>query len=126
MLFWLLKVRLMKIKFREPDLLSKKRSEMQFLVLAYDCDDVNAIDRRIAARKEHIEVIDTLKSHGKVLYAAAILNEQGQMCGSMLVTEFENRSELNHWLEIEPYVVGKVWDKIEVRPCKVGPSFEKL
>ena len=26
---------------------------------------------------------------------------------------------------VEPYVTGKVWEKIEIKPCKVGPMFLK-
>ena len=29
-------------------------------------------------------------------------------------------------LEKEPYIIGKVWQKIEIVPCKIGPSFEGL
>ena len=33
--------------------------------------------------------------------------------------EFTNRAELDAYLAVEPYVVEKVWEKIEVEPMKV-------
>ena len=98
---------------------------MQYLILGHDGTDAEAKNRRTAARPAHIALGDKLVSEGKLLFGTAILDDEGSMIGSMLVGEFENRSELDQWLEIEPYVTGKVWERIEVRPCRVGPSFLK-
>jgi hypothetical protein len=96
---------------------------MQFLVLAYDGIDSDALDRRMAARPAHVALGDKLRDEGKLHFATAILDDSGKMIGSMLVAEFEDRAGLDQWLEVEPYVTGKVWEKIEIRPCRVGPSF---
>jgi hypothetical protein len=47
------------------------------------------------------------------------------MIGSMPVAEYATREELDAWLSREPYVTGAVWKEIEVRPCRVGPSFAR-
>lgn len=99
---------------------------MQFLVLGYDGKDSEALQRRLAVRDAHVALGDELRDSGNLLYGVAMLDDSDQMCGSMLIAEFENRQELDRWLEEEPYVTGKVWERIEVIPCKVGPSFEKL
>lgn len=52
-----------------------------------------------------------------------ILDEEEKMIGSMMVVEYPSREELNQWLKEEPYVTGKVWEKIEVRQCKVPALF---
>ena len=96
---------------------------MQFLILGYDGKDTEAAARRTAARPAHIALGDQLVAEGKLLFGTAILNDAGAMIGSMLVGEFENRAELDKWLEVEPYVTGKVWEKVEIQPCRVGPSF---
>lgn len=57
------------------------------------------------------------------LYAAALLDEEGKMIGSVLVVDFPSKNELDQWLKIEPYIIGNVWQKYEVKPCRVGPSF---
>jgi uncharacterized protein YciI len=98
---------------------------MQFLILGYDGTDEFALQRRLEVRQAHIELGDTLRDSGNMLYAAAMLNDEGVMCGSMIVVEFETREEVDSWLEQEPYVTGGVWEKIDIRPCQVGPSFTK-
>lgn len=66
-----------------------------------------------------------MRAQGKMLFGVAILDDADKMIGSMLVCDFESRSELDEWLLIEPYVTGAVWKDIQVQPCKVGPSFLK-
>lgn len=99
---------------------------MQFLVLGYDGNDSDALNRRLAVRADHIALGDKMRDAGKMLYGAAVLDDQEKMIGSILICDFNNRGELDEWLKIEPYVVGKVWQNIEVKPCKVGPSFVGL
>lgn len=96
---------------------------MQFLVLGYDGDDEQALERRLAVREAHVALGDKMRAEGKMLCGAAILDDSGKMVGSVLICDFEDRAELDKWLEIEPYVKGDVWRKIEVKSCKVGPSF---
>jgi len=48
------------------------------------------------------------------------------MIGSVLIVDFPSRDALDEWLKVEPYVIGNVWDKIQVKPCKVGPMFLEL
>jgi uncharacterized protein YciI len=97
----------------------------QFLITAYDYTDDKAIERRLAARPAHVELIEKLHSEGKLLMGAAILDDSGKMIGSSLVGEFSDRNELDSWLDVEPYVTNRVWEKIEVRPCSVGKVFLK-
>jgi len=98
----------------------------QFLLLGYDGNDDQALQRRLNARNDHIALGDKLVESGKMKYGAAILDADDKMIGSVLVLEYESREMLDEWLKIEPYVVGEVWKDISIIPCKVGPSFEKL
>ncbi|MBF0204468.1 MAG: hypothetical protein HQK67_09180, partial [Desulfamplus sp.] len=89
---------------------------MQFIVIGYDGTDELALKRRMAAREEHLKVASEMNSKGKWLYAAAILNDAGNMCGSMIVCQFDSIESLkSEWLNTEPYVVGKVWETIEIK-----------
>ena len=99
---------------------------MQFLITGHDGTDPEALSRRLAVRDAHIAMSDELRNRGKLLYAVAMLNDEGQMCGSVMIGEFDSREELDQWLAEEPYVTGKVWQNVEVIPCKVGPSFANL
>ena len=99
---------------------------MQFLILGYDGNDPDALNRRLAVRDAHLALADKKQKSGNLLYAVAMLNEQGIMCGSMLVTEYPSRDELDKYLQKEPYITGKVWEKVEIILCKVGPTFLNL
>ncbi|MCH5585637.1 YciI family protein [Shimazuella sp. AN120528] len=98
---------------------------MQFLILAYDGTDSMAKERRLQMRAEHIALGDKLVESRNMLFGAAIL-ENDQMIGSMLVVDFPTREDVDNWLALEPYVIGNVWEKIEITSCQVGPSFEKV
>ena len=79
----------------------------------------------MAARDAHMALLEKHKAAGIVHYGAAILNESEKMIGSMMVVEYPDRAALNAWLVEEPYIIGKVWDKVAVQPCKVAPPFIK-
>jgi len=99
---------------------------MQFIVIGYDGTDAAALDRRMAAREAHLEMAAKYYQSGKWLYAAAILNEEGKMAGSMIVCDFPSREALDkEWLKNEPYILGNVWEKVEVKKAQVAPFCEK-
>lgn len=98
---------------------------MQFLVCGYDGADDEALERRLRARTDHIALGDKLVEQGKMLFGVALLDGD-RMTGSAVVVDFPSREALDEWLETEPYVVGDVWQRIEIHPCRVGPSFTHL
>ena len=98
---------------------------MQFLLVARDGSDEKARERRAAARAAHIRLGDEMRDRGELLYAVATLDDGGAMIGSVLILDVRSREALDEWLAQEPYVTGKVWERIDVQPCRVGPSFSK-
>jgi len=95
---------------------------MQLMVLGYDGVDKDALARRMAAREAHLKLGKELHDAGKWLYAAGILNDEGNLCGSLIVCDFPSREEMEkQWLGREPYIVGKVWEKIDVRRVQAAP-----
>jgi uncharacterized protein YciI len=101
------------------------KSRMQFVIIAKDGTDTEALSRRMAAREAHIQQCDAAHAKGEQLMGCALLNEQHEMCGSVMVVDFPDENALNAWLESEPYVLGNVWQDIQILPCKVGPTFAK-
>lgn len=99
---------------------------MQYLLIAYDGKDPEALSRRMAARDSHIALGNQMRDSKNLLYAAAILNDSGEMIGSVCILDFDSRAKLDDWLKVEPYVTGNVWQKIEIQQCRVGPSFSNL
>lgn len=83
---------------------------MQFYVRAYDGPGM--LDKRMEVRPRHLE---GMKALGKqIICAGGLLDEEGRMKGSALVMEFPDRGALDEYLKTEPYVVEKVWQKVEV------------
>lgn len=100
--------------------------QMQFLVTGRDGSDAEALNRRMAVREDHIALGDKLRAEGKMLIGVALLNEAGDMAGSVILVDMDSREEIDEWLKVEPYVTGNVWHSVEVEPCRVGPSFQSL
>lgn len=98
---------------------------MQFLVTGYDGSDDKAQERRLAAREAHLKGVAEASARDEHIYGAAILDESGKMIGSFLVVEYTDRDALDAWLKTEPYVLGHVWERIEIVPCKVAPTFAR-
>lgn len=99
---------------------------MQYLILAYDGLGEGVLERRMAVREEHLKLVEAMSKEKKHLYAVAILDEKEKIIGSALIVDFPSREELDEYLQNEPYVKAKVWQNIEVKPCKVGPMFMDL
>ncbi len=93
---------------------------MQFLLIAYDGTDSEALERRMNSREEHLEKIAPLKKAGKFLSGGAILDENDKMVGSMILYETADREELDRLLLNEPYIYNKVWERIEIRPFRLA------
>ena len=95
---------------------------MQFIVRGLDGTDENALDRRMAARENHLAMAKKMYQNGCWLYAAAILDDDGKMCGSVIICDFESKEQLQaKWLDHEPYILGNVWEKVEITRAQVAP-----
>ncbi len=93
---------------------------MQFLVVAKDGSDEGALARRQKTRPTHLESIAPLVDAGNVLVGGAMLDDAGNMIGSMLLVEFPDREGVDAWLARDPYVTDEVWRDIEVTPFRTA------
>jgi uncharacterized protein len=93
---------------------------MQFLLLAHDGTDKDAKARRTAVRPAHFAGIRPMVERGELRAAGAILDDAGEMIGSVVVAEFPTRADLDAWLAREPYVREGVWQKIEIKPFRLA------
>ena len=64
----------------------------------------------MAARPAHFERAAQLKAAGNFILGGALLDESGNMKGSMMVVQFPDRAAVDEWLRTEPYMLGKVWE----------------
>ena len=97
--------------------LTEKESEtkMQYIIKAYDGE--NMLEERLAVRPRHLE--NMAKVPGKVICAGGLLDERGNMKGSVLIMEFDGEELLRQYLESEPYIREHVWETVEVEPMNV-------
>lgn len=96
----------------------------QTIVTALDHPGAQA--RRAEVRADHLALSDEMVARSELLYAVAILDDEGAMVGSMMIVDFATPDGLRAWLDREPYVVARVWNSIDIRPCRVGPSQRHL
>ena len=93
---------------------------MQFVVIARDGTDEDAIARRQGVRPHHLDGIQPLVDAGNILAGGAMLDDDGTMRGSVLLVDFPSRAELDAWLKHDPYVTDGVWEQVDVVPFRVA------
>ncbi|MGH3545714.1 MAG: YciI family protein [Mycobacteriales bacterium] len=99
---------------------------MQYMVIGRDGKDPNAMLRRRAARDEHLASVARMREAGTLVCAAALLDDLGQMIGSMMLVSFPSRTELDAWLRVEPYLLSGVWQDVAIQPAQLAPAFAHL
>lgn len=94
---------------------------MQYIVIAHDYKDETALERRMAVRQKHLEFAAKMFELGKWIFASALLDNDGNMNGTVIACEYSSEEELKKtWLEKEAYVTGNVWEEIVIRKAKVA------
>ena len=94
---------------------------LQFIITAYDDPtDPASLERRMQVRPLHLQGAARLRASNNFITGGAFLDEQGRMAGSVMIVQFEKEEELQEWLRNEPYVTGKVWHTVEVKPFRVA------
>jgi uncharacterized protein YciI len=89
---------------------------MQFLVIARDHTDDEALVRRLVVRERHLAAARRTVESGNMLIGGAILDDERRMVGFMTVVSFPDQAAFDEWLQNVPYMKNDVWEKIEVYP----------
>jgi len=92
-------------------------------------DTPNSLDKRKAARPEHLARLQALQDEGRLLLAgpfpAADAVDPGEagFTGSLIVAEFMSLQVAQEWAASDPYAVSGVFGQITVQPFrKVFPA----
>lgn len=95
------------------------------MLYAIISEDVpNSLERRLAARPDHLARLETLRDEGRMVLAGphpAIDAENpgdAGFTGSLVVAEFENLEEAKAWADADPYMISGVYAKVIVKPFK--------
>ncbi|KAI9594439.1 hypothetical protein BDF19DRAFT_423528 [Syncephalis fuscata] len=94
--------------------------QRQFLAIAHDFTDAEAPKRRLAVRQAHLERAQEMKQRGEILFGGALLTSDDQMNGSIIVFEATDEAQVRRWIADDPYVVGRVWDKLDIKPFRLA------
>jgi uncharacterized protein len=77
------------------------------------CDDrPGALDLRMANRGTHLEYIEMT---GSVVQAGPLLDEAGEMCGSLLILDVPDRAAAEAWAAGDPYAMAGLFERVEIR-----------
>ena len=87
-------------------------------------DKPNSLERRLAARPEHLDRLKALTTEGRLLVAGphpAIDSEdpgEAGFTGSLVIAEFASLEEAKAWADADPYVAADVYADVKVKPYK--------
>lgn len=85
-------------------------------------DREGTLERRLAARPEHLARLTQLRDEGRLLVAGphpAIDSPKpgsAGFTGSLVVAEFASLSDATAWADDDPYVSAGVYGKVSVKP----------
>jgi uncharacterized protein YciI len=80
-------------------------------------DHPGALDKRMAARAAHLAYAGERLSMIKL--AGPLLDEAGQMCGSMFIMEAEDADAVRAFNAADPYTLAGLFERVEVRPWRI-------
>jgi len=80
-------------------------------------DHPGALDRRMATREAHLAYVGEHISMVKV--AGPLLDDDGQMAGSMFILEAPDKAAVEAFSAADPYRLANVFERVEVRSWKV-------
>jgi uncharacterized protein YciI len=87
-------------------------------------DKPNSLDKRLAARPEHLKRLQTLQDAGRLLLAgpfpAIDSTDPGTagFTGSLIVAEFFNLQDATVWANSDPFVTSNVYKNVIVKPFR--------
>lgn len=95
---------------------------MFYAIISEDIE--NSLEKRLAARPDHIARLKELNEQGRLLIAGphpAIDSEDpgsAGFTGSLVVAEFPSLAEAQQWADNDPYISAGVYEKVTVKPYK--------
>lgn len=95
---------------------------MWYAIISQDVE--NSLEKRLAARPDHLARLQTLQNEGRLLIAGpnpAIDSEDpgpAGFTGSLVVAEFESLALAQSWADADPYIKAGVYQQVVVKPFK--------
>lgn len=95
---------------------------MWYAIIAEDTP--NSLEKRMAARPEHLARLTALQNEGKLMLAGpfpAIDSEDpgsAGFSGSLIVAEFIDLPTAKTWADADPFVAAGVYNNVVVKPFR--------
>lgn len=95
---------------------------MLYAIISQDTPD--SLEKRLAARPDHIKRLNHLKAEGRLILAgphpAIDSDDPGPagFSGSLVVAEFPSLEEAQVWADADPYLRAGVYAQVTVKPFK--------
>jgi uncharacterized protein YciI len=84
---------------------------VEMLFAIYALDKENSIELRMNTREAHLAyLIDS-----PLVFAGPLLDDEGIMCGSLIVLEMDNISQVKNFADNDPYAVAGLFKNVEIR-----------
>ena len=87
-------------------------------------DQPDTLERRLAARPDHLERLHALQQEGRLVlagpYPAIDSSDPGEagFSGSLVVAEFPSLDDAQTWADADPYITAGVYAQVTVKPFK--------
>lgn len=93
------------------------------MLYAIISEDVkNSLERRLAARPDHLARLEKLRDEGRLVLAgphpavdSSTPGEAG-FTGSLVVAEFDSLETAQAWADADPYIIAGVYATVTVKP----------
>lgn len=95
---------------------------MLYAIISEDVS--NSLERRMAARPDHLARVEALRDEGRLVLAGphpAVDTENpgdAGFSGSLIVAEFDSLEAAQSWADADPYIIAGVYAKVIVKPFK--------
>lgn len=95
---------------------------MLYAIISEDVS--NSLERRLAARPDHLGRLEKLRDEGRLVLAgphpAVDTDNPGDagFSGSLVVAEFDSLEDAQAWADADPYIIAGVYAKVIVKPFK--------
>lgn len=95
---------------------------MLYAIIAQDVE--NSLEKRLAARPDHLRRLEQLRDEGRLIIAGphpAIDSEDpgpAGFTGSLIIAEFDSLDSARTWADDDPYIHAGVYDQVIVKPMR--------
>lgn len=95
---------------------------MWYAIMAEDAP--NSLEKRLAARPDHLARLKALQDAGRLLLAGpfpsidSVDPGPAGFSGSLIVAEFSSLEEAQQWAKQDPFVEAGVYLKVDVKPFR--------